>query len=94
MLKRTYNVIYRVRPNKKTEGVRHVQNMTLRGKLKGNEKNAAKLLRSLCAIHRVNPDAIILERIELIRIRVGLFDPIIEKFKAWFGKDEGAEVLL
>ena len=89
MLKRTYSVIYRVRPNKKTVGVRHVQNMTFRGKLKGNGKNAAKLLRALCAIHRVNPDAIILEHIELIRVRLGLFDPIIEKLKALFGKNEG-----
>ena len=93
MLKRTYNVIYRVRPNKKTVGVRHVQNMTFRGRLKGSGENAAKLLRSLCAIHRVNPDAILLERIELIRVRVGLFDPIIEKFKALFGKGEAVEVL-
>jgi hypothetical protein len=90
MLKRTYNVIYRVRPNKKTDGVRHVQNVTMRGKLKGNEKNAAKMLRSLCLIHRVNPDAIVLERIELIRVRIGLFDAIADKVKALFIK--GGEV--
>lgn len=86
MLKRTYNVIYCVRPNKKTVGVRHVQNMTMRGKLKGNPKNAAKVLRVLCATHRVNPDAIILENIQLVSVRLGLFDPIIDKIKALFGK--------
>ena len=91
MLKRTYNVIYRVRPNKKTVGVRHVQNMTFRGRLKGSGENAAKLLRSLCAIHRVNPDAILLERIELIRVRVGLFDQIVYKIKKLFGMPESVE---
>lgn len=75
MLKRTYNVIYRVRPNKKTVGVRHVQNMTFRGRLEGNGENAAKLLRSLCAIHRVNPDAILLDRIELILVT---YDAVVD----------------
>lgn len=86
MLKRTYNVIYRVRPNKKTVGVRYVQNMTMRGKLKGNPKNAAKMLNVLCKTHRVNPDAIVLERITLVSVRLGLFDPIIDKIKELFGK--------
>lgn len=86
MLKRTYNVIYRVRPNKKTVGVRHVQNMSMRGKLKGNPKNAAKLLRVLCVTHRVNPDAIVLENIQLVSVRLDLFDWIAEKCKMLVGK--------
>ena len=93
MLKRTYNVIYRVRPNKKTKGVRHVQNLTFNGKLKGNEKNAAKMLRALCFIHRVNPDAIVIERIELIRVRLAPVEWIKNLFKSLFGKDDAVEVL-
>lgn len=86
MLKRTYVVVYRVRPNKKTPGVRHVQNLTFNGKLKGNEKNAAKLLNTLCKVHRVNPDAIVMERIELTRVRLALIEWVGNLFKSCFKK--------
>lgn len=92
MFKRTYNLIYRIRPNKKTEGVRHAQNMTFNGKLTGNEKNQAKMLRALCAIHRVNPSAILMERITLVSVRIGLFDRIRDMVKKVFSTGGGVQV--
>lgn len=86
MMKRTYNVIYRVRPNKKTVGARHVQNMTFNGKLKGNELNARKMMRALLFIHRVNSDAIVIESIKLVGVRLALREWISSKFAALFKK--------
>ena len=92
MFKRTYATIYTVRPNKKTAGVKHAINLTFNGKLTGNPKNQAKLLKTLCTIHRVNPDAIIVEKVTIISVKFALFDIIGEKFKALFRKAEGEAV--
>ena len=80
MLKRTYGVVYRVRPNKKTEGVRYIQNMIFRGKLKGNQCNQTKLMAAICSRHRVNADAIVIEEITLMKVRLAIFEEIANVF--------------
>lgn len=77
MFKRTYNVIYKITPNKKKPGRIAALNVTFDGRLSGNQKNQAKLLNALCRIHRVNPNALQVQRITLIATRLAL--------REWFG---------
>lgn len=86
MIKRTYSVAYLVRPNKKTNGTPCVINLTFTGKLKGNIKNEAKLVRTLCRIHRVNPDAITINAARLTKTYIPLITPLIEKIAGLFAR--------
>lgn len=82
MFKRTYNVVYRLQPNKKVPGKILALNLTFSGRLTGNTKNQAKMLRTLCGVHRVNPVAIQVQRITLIATKLALR----EKLAAFFDK--------
>lgn len=75
MLKRTYAVAYTVRPNKKTDGVKSVLPLTVKGKIEQVE-NQAKILKTLCKLHRVNPDAIIIDGVTKIRTFFGPLDAL------------------
>lgn len=53
----TYTVSYIVRPNKKAQGSECVLNMTTAAPLT-NPEEQLKVIRVLCKLHRVNPNAI------------------------------------
>lgn len=77
MFKRTYGINYAIQPSKKGRRTLAFLTMTFNGRLSGNKKNQAKMLNTLCRIHRVNPNAITVEKIILVETKLA--------FREWVG---------
>lgn len=86
MIKRTYQVDYVVRPNKRTEGRAFTRKMSTTGVL-GKGNNTDRMVAVLAVIHRVNVNAIEIDGWEEVGKKVEL--NLFSRLARWFGRTVG-----